>query len=330
MTEIELRRAFEAEKPFLQAWGKAVQENLLTAIQERIGTRNLTEFLKIPCDPRVKDTESFLEKALRRGKSYERPLDQITDKVGVRIVVLLKSELKCVADAIEKSPLWEWQKDKDFESERVERPHHFDYQSDHYIVRARTAFNFDSVTVPYGTPCEVQVRTLLQHAYAELSHDRVYKPSGTIDLECIRQVAKSAALVETTDEIFVAVNDKLQKANASIQRVHEVLCAAYSAFVGEARNSDFRLSNVLLDAYREQLTNITKESVGKFLKENDFIAEKIQERAPLSTLFRHPIVIAVYFLVQTEPDLVPKRWPFDLKHLDFIYSDLGISTNGRL
>ena len=174
------------------------------------------------------------------------------------------------------------------------------------------------------------MRTLLQHAYAELSHDRIYKPSGTIDKEAVRQVAKSAALVETTDEIFVAVNERLQAANSEIQRVHELLCGVYSATIGISGNADSRFSNVLLDPYREQLPSITSESLKTFLAENDFITGKIQERAPLSALYRHPCIIAVYFLVHSDPDLVSDHWPIDKTHLEMIYADLGISSEGRL
>jgi len=52
------------------------------------------------------------------------------------------------------------------------------------------------------TTCEVQVRTLLQRAYAELSHDTSYKPSVTLEGDVRLQIARAPALVETTDEIF--------------------------------------------------------------------------------------------------------------------------------
>lgn len=330
MTEPELKQAFEHEKPALQAWGELVKDTLISGIRRAIGSRKLNEFLKILPEPRVKDTESFLTKALRRGKNYTRPLEQITDKVGVRFVVLLRSELRIVSVEIEKTELWEWRKDKDFEAERAERPHHFDYQSVHYIVRTKRPMLAGALTIPAGMPCEVQVRTLLQHAYAELAHDRTYKSSGTIENEVLRQVAKSAALVETTDEIFVTVNDRLQAANAEIRRVRDLTATAYLRLAGFAGADDARLTNALLDPYREHLPLITKESLDAFLSGYGFIVDKIKERAPLSTLYRHPCVIAVYFLVQNEPDLVPKHWPFDMKHLEMIYSDLGLSTEGRL
>lgn len=330
MNESELKQAFESEKPILRAWGEIVRIALCAAIQEQIGSRPLMEFLKISPEPRVKDTESFLVKALRRGKNYTEPLTQITDKVGVRFVVLLRSELSLVEQAIKGCNLWGWQKDKDFEAERTERPHHFDYQSDHYVVRAGSDAKHGSIIVPAGSACEIQVRTLLQHAYAELAHDRVYKPSGTIENEVVRQVAKSAALVETTDEIFVLVNDRLQSANSEILRVHAVAVSAYKLHIGNPANADPKLTNALLDSYRAQLGTITAQSLDEFLAAHDFISERIMTRAPLSALYRHPGVLVVYFLVLNEPDLVARQWPFDSQHLEMIYSDMGLSTEGRL
>lgn len=215
---------------------------------------------------------------LRRGKSYQRPLEEITDRVGVRFIVLLLSELKLVQEVIETAELWVFEKARDFEAERLERPHHFDYQSVHYIVRPRKPFDSVGVVVPAGTPCEVQVRTLLQHAYAELAHDLTYKPSLAVDREVSRKVAKSMALMETTDEIFVQAHEKVEAASAELRRVHELAAKAYETKVGIVPARDLRLCFGLLDPFRGFLPELTEESLEAFLTENDFIADKIRER----------------------------------------------------
>nr|WP_249804714.1 MULTISPECIES: hypothetical protein [unclassified Bradyrhizobium] len=56
-------------------------------------------------------------------------------------------------------------------------PYEFRYQSVHYIVRSRGDQKLDGQNITAGTPCEVQIRTLLQHAHSELTHDTIYKPS---------------------------------------------------------------------------------------------------------------------------------------------------------
>ena len=69
----------------------------------------------------------------------------------------------------------------------------------------------EGVTIPKGLTCEVQVRTLLQHAYSELSHSRIYKPSFDPDAKVKRVIAKSMALLETTDDFFEEVNDRMNE-----------------------------------------------------------------------------------------------------------------------
>jgi putative GTP pyrophosphokinase len=332
VTEQELRQAYESQKPQLQAWGRFVRDRVLSGLAQAIGpNRKTSEFLKIVAEPRVKDTESFVAKALRRGQIYENPLQQIIDRVGIRFVVLLRSELEFLQQVIEGSEIWDVEKSRNFEAEQIERPHHFDYQSVHYVVRARKAVTVDAGTiVPPGLPCEVQVRTLLQHAYAELAHDTTYKPTVTLERDVSRQLARGSALVETADEIFDVVRDTVEQASADIQRVHALAVDAYARAVGTVGYDDARLSNALFDAYRALLPRISRESLSSFLAQNDFIPDNIRERAPMSLLYAHPSILVIYFLVAESPDEVPKRWPFDLKHLEMIYSDLGISTEDRL
>ena len=331
MTEQELAAAYEAQKPALFAWGREVKDMVLVRLKATLGTdQKVRDFLKIPPEPRVKETDSFLVKALRRNKNYDRPLEQITDKVGVRFVVLLLPELRTVGDIIENCETWEAEKARDFEAEKAERPHHFDYQSVHYIVHPRKPMNLGGVAIPATMTCEVQVRTLLQHAYAELAHNTTYKPSLCLDRDVNRQIAKSSALVEAADEIFVGVHSKIEAASAELKRVHDIVAASYEKHVGAPASQDERLTPALLDPYRQKLGILTADAMDSFLEQRDYVAERIKERAPLSVLYRHPVVLVVYFLVANEPDLVPRRWPTDLKHLEMIYSDLGISTEGRL
>ena len=332
MTEQELALIYEAQKPALLAWGNMVKDAVLSRLTTTLAAdRKLSEFLKIPPEPRVKDTDSFLAKALRRRKNYDRPLEQITDMVGIRFIVLLLTELSIIGDIIENCEIWDAEKARDFEAEKTERPHHFDYQSIHYVVHPKKPVKSgDVITVPASLMCEIQVRTLLQHAYAELAHNTIYKPSLCLDRDVNRQIAKSSALVEATDEIFIGVHGKIQAASEQLKRIHEIVAASYQKHVGTPLNSDERLTSSLLDPYRHNLRTLSAEALEVYLTEKDFIADRVKERAPLSILYRHPVVLAVYFLVANEPDLVPKQWPADQAHLEMIYSDLGISAEGRL
>lgn len=63
--------------------------------------RDLNNFLKQPATPRIKEKTSLIDKAFhRKEKSYNNPYQEIEDKVGIRFVVLLTSDIDEVCEII--------------------------------------------------------------------------------------------------------------------------------------------------------------------------------------------------------------------------------------
>ncbi len=193
------RTALQEMQPVLDAWGRRVVAEIQAALLLEMGERFPT-FLKIPVDVRLKSESSALGKVARKG--YTDPFRQMTDLVGTRFVVLFRTDIEVVSRIIEGSTLWTASRDRDYEAEIEKAPYHFDYQSVHYVVRANGDLECDGTPVPEGTPCEIQIRTLLQHAYAEIVHDSIYKPTDEAPPIAKRYVARSMALMETTDDLF--------------------------------------------------------------------------------------------------------------------------------
>ena len=54
-------------------------------------------------------------------------------------------------------------------------------------------------------PFEIQIRTVLQHAWAELAHDRSYKFSGKLRDDLQRRVNLCSAILEMMDREFVSI-----------------------------------------------------------------------------------------------------------------------------
>src|SRR5690606_11585815 len=142
-------------------------------IQAEIGPERYKKLFKIDPSYRVKSPESVIEKLAR--KKYTNPHQEMTDLVGARFVVLLRSDIAVVDRAIINRSCWSVSKDRDYINEALSDPSVFDYQSMHYLVRNLEDRTIEGVHVPDGLTCEVQVRSLLQHAYAELVHDDIYK-----------------------------------------------------------------------------------------------------------------------------------------------------------
>ena len=93
MDEKSFLQAFNEQKEYLKAWGDYVKQS----IEERL---ERIDIIKIPITPRIKDDNSILNKAFYRGKNYENPLLDITDKVGLRVVVLLLEEISIIGKII--------------------------------------------------------------------------------------------------------------------------------------------------------------------------------------------------------------------------------------
>ena len=75
-----------------------------------------------------------------------------------------------------------WTKDKDYEAEKLAKPLEFSYQSVHYVLRSKAGLLLTASRLPEGLACEVQFRTLLQHAHSELMHGTLYKPKTIASL----------------------------------------------------------------------------------------------------------------------------------------------------
>jgi putative GTP pyrophosphokinase len=122
MTEDEFLERWYQERPAVEAWGKFVAQRVMERIAPLVAPLAADIFVRIPAKPRVKGDGSFITKAFYRDKDYKDPLQEITDKVGVRFVVLIPKEISIVCKAIEECGDWDASKDKDYEAERARSP----------------------------------------------------------------------------------------------------------------------------------------------------------------------------------------------------------------
>ncbi|PVM90111.1 GTP pyrophosphokinase [Caulobacter endophyticus] len=325
--ETELLERWRAERPMYAAWGDFVSEMLTEAVAREIHPANVELFFRIPLKPRTKEEPSLLAKAFHRGKQYKDPYDDIEDKVGVRIVVLFSEDIRVVERTITTCDRWTAAKARDFEEERAAKPFEFDYQSLHYIVRAKASVIHGGVDVAVNTPCEVQVRTILQHAYSELTHDTIYKPSIQAEPHVKRAAAKSMALIEATDDYFTQVRQKLELAQAPSRQIAAAVQAAYKPFTGlEPQPSP--LNTLLVDHFCGWAKEGFEAELDAFLKEKPFLAERIQERATKELLYRQPAVLLVYWAIKQAPRSAPLNSPLSDDELAPLYGDLGLKSPG--
>jgi ppGpp synthetase/RelA/SpoT-type nucleotidyltranferase len=320
MNELELMEKWECERPLYTAWGAHVLASVLRNLRASLGDRDLADVLKIEPKPRPKDTGSFIDKAFRR-KKYYNPYDDVEDKVGVRFVVLLTSDVGLVGEAIEKCG-FVVSKDKDYEADRARLPLEFSYQSDHFVVRPKTDIVEGEWTFPAGIPCEIQVRTLLQHAHSELTHDRVYKGQKEAPPKVKRNVARSMALIEAADDFFEQVVKDLDELERPIRELFKALDDIYKQHVGP--DTERARSNVLIiEALAEFLGDAIAAETTALLTDKPFIGPRILTRAHTQRFFRQPAILLAYLGAHKAPSSTKHHWPFTQEELGPIFADLG-------
>lgn len=332
MNIAEATSLFAKRAPALEALGQFVVQSVRDATLSEIAEQDRYGFFKIDPAFRVKDVASFREKIERQGKNYSDPLSQITDQVGTRFIVLLSDQVKLVNRIIAGIPIWKVTRARDVEREREENPHHFDYLSDHWVVSLRKTTTWNGVEIPADMPCEIQVRTLLQHAYAELAHATIYKPNLTAKPDVRRAIAKGAALVETTDEVFGRVADKIAEHMAVVTK-H--LKSAENWFVAHVSAPDYCRGNEIramrvLDAFAQEFQNDEWKEIEVSFSTRSYLSTWLLKSREIDPFFAHPVILLVFWLVDSLQHDCVSRWPLDLNLLNPVFTVLGISSDEEL
>ncbi len=161
---------------------------------------------------RIKEKDSFLKKV--ELKQTEKPFEDITDIVGLRVVCLFLSDIKKISDIIFANfeVISEDDKINDIENSNT-----FGYMSAHYIVKLKSHFagsRYDSIK---ETPFEIQVRTISMDAWANISHFLEYKSENDIPPELRRSFNALSGLFYVADTNFESFFKQSQSNKESLQ-----------------------------------------------------------------------------------------------------------------
>lgn len=275
---------------------------------------------------RPKDVNSAIGKIARKG--YKNPIVEMTDLVGARIVVLLSKDLRAIAKLLDDSNEFDVQLARNPDDEIAKEPEKFDYQSLHYELRTKEDCVINGVNIPKGLCCELQIRTLMQHAYAEVVHDNIYKSSWPAPVKARRYIASSAALIDTADHLFCETMELLAEENKARGELLEQLSELYDAKIAPSKIKDQKLNMIILDEFEQDLAESDAlPEIAELLGRKKFIVDRIKERAESDPFWAQPVAILAYWLVNKSPAEVFYKWPFASSHdaLDMVYSDLGLN-----
>lgn len=177
---------------------------------------------------RHKAPASFAEKCLRKADKYKDPLKDMTDLCGARAILRSEEAVGHFAKFVETHFIVDADNSED--KRDALKATEFGYRSVHFVVvlpedlEAGSAPGERPVRPPFPlsdeerkafeevvrlcrlhrcAPCaEIQIRTQLQHVWADVVHDRLYKTKMNLPELYHREASRLAAIMETADRDF--------------------------------------------------------------------------------------------------------------------------------
>jgi Region found in RelA / SpoT proteins len=244
----------------------------------------------------------------------------LPDKVGARVVIRYRTDVDKVIEKVR--TLFDSNEPDD--KEKLLGTDKVGYLSVHLDnVRLRQDDGDVGRFPPDIFRIELQVRTLAQHLWSEMSHDTVYKNeemAAQLDPDVRRRVKLMAGQLEIADREFDRLNMELS-ARPTV-RLLQLLEQHYYAIASQP--PDLELSVEVLDAL---MPLIPQEDIGGFAtKLSEFLTAKHSETP--ACLFQ-PEVLLIYSLLASTRDKTRKVWneSYPDRELERIANAFGVSLD---
>lgn len=207
MTDIEIQEFLAYHSSFTRRL-----EDLITSIIDGEGIKfHLIE-------SRTKDYISLKNKIERK-----KILDikkEITDLSGIRIILFYQSDIPKIEKLIKDN--FEIDIANSIDKSEILEKNEFGYLSVHYIIKIKEdrseMVEWKAFT---DLKAEIQIRTILQHSWASISHELSYKRENEVPPELSRKLFRLAGLFELADEQFEEIKDKSLSIETEYKEIRE-------------------------------------------------------------------------------------------------------------
>ena len=188
---------YRDQRPVFEKLQATVPEQIRTVFAE-------TGIVVASIESRIKSEESLTGKLELKGTKYAT-LKDITDIFGVRIITFYVDDVDKVASVVDRLFDVDWENSVD--KRKLHEIDSFGYLSLHYICSIPDC--------PYRF--EIQMRTILQHAWANMNHDTGYKSGVEVPREYLRDMNRLAGMLELIDEQFSRIRTDINNYRRNVQ-----------------------------------------------------------------------------------------------------------------
>ncbi len=143
-----------------------------------------------------------------RHKGYANPAVHVTDLLAVRVITYFKDHLDAVTARLES--LLEVSKAKSRDARKDLAENAFGYRSVHLVARLRQ-HDARAYTALARRWFEVQVRSILDHAWSEIEHETIYKSGVQYSKDVRRRFKAVAASLEVLEDAFASLTAEREK-----------------------------------------------------------------------------------------------------------------------
>jgi len=188
---------------------------------------------------RVKTLPSV--RAKMRDKKYKRPQTELTDSIGLRVLTYYGSDVDDVARALASN--LRVNKSRSVDKRTSLGLREFGYRSVHLVAKLDSQRARDPRLQALSRHWfEIQIRSLLEHAWAAIEHEIAYKSRIDYPRPTLRRFAALAGALEILDREFF-----------DMQKERDRLVEEYKRSYGAGRLLDSRLDSARLIAFMENV-----------------------------------------------------------------------------
>jgi putative GTP pyrophosphokinase len=197
---------YQSQRPLYEQLAQKVEAVIREVLDDQKG-----QYHSITSRP--KEVDSFAAKAAK--EEYADPKKQIKDMAGVRVIAYVDSQAGQIAEVVE--GLFDIDPEHSGDTSVRLGVDKVGYRATHYVAR----FSKDRCRLPEyrrfeGLEFEIQVRTILQHAWAEIEHDRNYKFTGVLPVDVQRRFSLLSGVLELADREFDAIASSIDAYAAGV------------------------------------------------------------------------------------------------------------------